>query len=170
MKGKVDILANFPIDTSLKKKTHSAVAREAQCDLLQSYQTSPSKAIKAKAQYQIPLNQDPPHLPRFHISLVATSCKCPQWTLFWKYREMRILPSRWEMLLIFHDILMRFYDTWWDFRIFHDILMRLLTLKRALHQVAIQPAPRPRDAGTKIVKLEYLRLETSGGIKYFSLL
>ena len=26
MKGKVDILANFPIDTSLKKKTHSAMA------------------------------------------------------------------------------------------------------------------------------------------------
>ena len=25
MKGKVDILANFPIDTSLKKKTHSAL-------------------------------------------------------------------------------------------------------------------------------------------------
>ena len=25
MKGKVDILANFPIDTSLKKKTHSAM-------------------------------------------------------------------------------------------------------------------------------------------------
>ena len=25
IKGKVDILANFPIDTSLKKKTHSAL-------------------------------------------------------------------------------------------------------------------------------------------------
>ena len=25
MKGEVDILANFPIDTSLKKKTHSAL-------------------------------------------------------------------------------------------------------------------------------------------------
>ena len=53
--------------------------------------------------------------------------------------------------------------------IFDEILKRLLTLKRALHQVAIQPAPRPRDAGTKIVKLEHLRLETSGEIKYFSL-
>ena len=27
MKGEVDILANFPIDTSLKKKTHSALNR-----------------------------------------------------------------------------------------------------------------------------------------------
>ena len=26
MKGKVDILANFPIDTSLKKKAHSALS------------------------------------------------------------------------------------------------------------------------------------------------
>ena len=26
MKGEVDILANFPIDTSLKKKTHSALS------------------------------------------------------------------------------------------------------------------------------------------------
>ena len=166
------------------------MAREAQCDF-QSYQTSPSKAIKAKAQYQIPLNLDPPrHLPRFHISLVATSCKCPLWTLFWKYREMRILPTlKWalqqvgnvaDILWYFYDIFwyfdeilwyfMIFYDILWYFMIFHDILMRLLTLKRALHQVAIQPAPRPRDAGTKIVKLEYLRLETSGGIKYFSLL
>ena len=28
MKGKVDILANFPIDTSLKKKTHSAMKQD----------------------------------------------------------------------------------------------------------------------------------------------
>ena len=29
MKGEVDILANFPIDTSLKKKTHSAMVNDA---------------------------------------------------------------------------------------------------------------------------------------------
>ena len=29
IKGKVDILANFPIDTSLKKKTHSVLGRLA---------------------------------------------------------------------------------------------------------------------------------------------
>ena len=122
-------------------------------------------SIKAKAQYQIPLNQDPPHLPRFHISLVATSCKCPRWTLFWKYREMRILPTlKWALQQVGNvaDISWYFYDIWWDFDEilwyflrFYDILMWLLTLKRALHQVAIQPAPRPRDAGTKIVKLGY---------------
>ena len=32
MKGEVDILANFPIDTSLKKKTHSAMVTRGRVD------------------------------------------------------------------------------------------------------------------------------------------
>ena len=42
-------------------------------------------ALYAKyARYAWYLNQGRPHLPRFRISRVATSCKCPRWTLFWR--------------------------------------------------------------------------------------
>ena len=33
MKGEVDILANFPIDTSLKKKTHSALTAQKKTEV-----------------------------------------------------------------------------------------------------------------------------------------
>ena len=67
MKGKVDILANFPIDTSLKKKTHSALLSMHLFAL----------TLMSRMALLIMAGQ-PPHVegcPPGHPGLVAKGCK-----------------------------------------------------------------------------------------------
>ena len=76
MKGKVDILANFPIDTSLKKKTHSAL-------LLPTPPPQPRSHFASRHYLVFAVCKDNRFVWNWHRIIMTFPCGDLQQKIFW---------------------------------------------------------------------------------------